>query len=77
MLVPTLTDNENDLISLGRFLKDLTCLEKIEVLPYHTMGIPKYEALGIDYPLKGVDNATKGQADKALEIILNSIKGDL
>ena len=49
-------------------------LEKIEVLPYHTMGIPKYESLGIDYPLKGIDNATKEQADKALEIILNNMK---
>ena len=77
VLVPTLTDNTEHLIALGKFLSDFDNIEKIEVLPYHTMGIPKYEALGIDYPLKGVDNATKEQADKALEIILNSIKGDL
>ena len=74
VLVPSLTDNTEHLIALGKFLSDFDNLEKIEVLPYHTMGIPKYESLGIDYPLKGIDNATREQADKALEIILNNMK---
>ena len=51
VLVPGLTDGPEDLRALGRFLKDFKNLEKIEVLPYHTMGKPKYEALNLPYPL--------------------------
>lgn len=74
VLVPTLTDNENDLISLGNFLKNLTCLEKIEVLPYHTLGKVKYKALNLSYPLENIPDATSEQAEKALSIIKNSIQ---
>ena len=73
VLVPTLTDNESDLISLGRFLKDLTCLEKIEVLPYHTLGKVKYKALNLSYPLENIPDATSEQSKKALSIIQNAM----
>lgn len=69
VLVPTLTDNESDLIFLGRFLKDLTCLEKIEVLPYHTLGTVKYKALSIPYPLENIPEATDEDVERALSII--------
>ena len=74
VLVPTLTDNENDLISLGEFLKELKSIEKIEVLPYHTLGKPKYQALEIFYPLENIPEATEEQTQKALSIIQNAIK---
>ena len=69
VLVPTLTDNESDLIFLGRFLKDLTRLEKIEVLPYHTLGTVKYKALSIPYPLENIPEATDEDVERALSII--------
>ncbi len=74
VLVPTLTDNESDLISLGKFLKELKTLEKIEVLPYHTLGKVKYQALNLSYPLENIPEATIEQAEKALSIIQNAIK---
>ena len=74
VLVPTLTDNREHLIRLGKFLSGFDNLEKIEVLPYHTMGVSKYEALGVDYPLKGIPQASSEQASRALEIILDSMK---
>ena len=74
VLVPTLTDNESDLISLGKFLKELKTLEKIEVLPYHTLGKVKYQALNLPYPLENIPEATSEQAEKALSIIQNAIK---
>ncbi|MCD8201761.1 MAG: pyruvate formate lyase 1-activating protein, partial [Clostridia bacterium] len=40
------------------FIKSLRTVEKIEVLPYHTMGKEKYGKLGIDYPFKDVRAAT-------------------
>lgn len=73
VLVPTLTDSETDLISLGKFLKELKSLEKIEVLPYHTLGKVKYEALEISYPLENIPEATSTQAENALYIIQNAM----
>ena len=43
-------------------------------MPYHTMGEVKYENLGIDYPLKGVEAATKEQAEWAKNIIMEGLK---
>lgn len=54
VIVPGITDDDSRLDSLARFLTHYTCIEKVELLPYHIMGIYKYEELGIPYPLKEV-----------------------
>ncbi len=55
VLVPGLTDAREDLVALGRFLAPHAhAIERVEVLPYHTLGKFKYEKLGIPYPLTGV-----------------------
>jgi len=69
VLVPTLTDDPKQLAELGALLRTFSNIEKIEVLPYHTLGLPKYEALGIPYPLQGTKQATKADAESALKII--------
>ena len=52
VLVPGITLNDEYLYRLGKFLGALNSLQAIDVLPYHDMGKVKYEALGLDYPLK-------------------------
>lgn len=69
VLVPGITDDRKDLEALRAFADSLKTVERIEVLPYHTMGIPKYEALGIPYPLKGVQPPTKEEIGEAEEIL--------
>lgn len=69
VLVPTLTDDEGDLIHLGELLREYDNIEKIDVLPYHNLGVMKYENLGDEYPLKHISPATKSQANEALDII--------
>ena len=69
VIVPGITYEEEQLKALGTYLKDFENVEKIDVLPYHTMGVAKYQALGDDYPLKDVPPLTKADAQKALEII--------
>ena len=65
VLVPTISTDEKYLIGLKKFLTTLSNVKKIEILPYHTMGVLKYEKLGIRYPLEGISAPTKEQIDKA------------
>lgn len=65
VVVPGITDKEESLIELGKFLKTLSNVEKLEVLPYHTLGENKYENMGMEYPLKGVPQLSKEDAIEA------------
>ena len=72
VVVPGITDEEGQLTRLGSFLGTLSNVKALDVLPYHIMGVTKYEQLGMEYPLKGVPPATKDQAAKAKKIILTA-----
>lgn len=74
VVVPNVTDKEEDLFALGEFIGGLKHVKALDVLPYHTMGIPKYEALGIDYPLKVVPPLDESSAVRARNTILRGIK---
>ena len=69
VLVPGITDSEEDLKRTREFLDALKTVEKVEVLPYHTMGVVKYEKLGIEYPLKDVKAPTQESVAFAKEIL--------
>lgn len=69
VIVPEITDRREELLKLGQFLKPFNNIEKIETLPYHTLGKVKYENLGLDYPLGETPQLTESDAEKALEII--------
>ena len=74
VVVPNITYNEKYLIQLGEFLATLKNIKALDVLPYHDMAIPKYENLGIDYPLKGIQPLTKAEALNARNIIFRAYK---
>lgn len=74
VVVPGITYNEEYLFKLGQFLGTLSNVTALDTLPYHDMGIVKYESLGIDYPLKGVKPLTKEDAIKARDIIISGMK---
>lgn len=69
VLVPGITDDDDALIRLKEYIDTLKTVEKVEVLPYHTMGVPKYEKLGIDYPLKGVEPPSKERVMNAKRLL--------
>lgn len=54
VLVPGLTDDEAELREMSDFIKSLGSVRRVEVLPYHTLGLFKWEKLGITYSLDGV-----------------------
>lgn len=74
VVVPGITFNEKYLKQLGEYLAKFHYVKALDVLPYHTMGIVKYENLGIDYPLKGVPPLEKKQAIEARNIILKAMR---
>ncbi len=74
VVVPEITYNEKYLRELGEFIGKLRNVKALDVLPYHDMAIPKYENLGINYPLKEVKPLTKEEALKARGFILEGIK---
>lgn len=72
VVVPGITYQEEALKNFGAFLKTLSNVEKLEVLPYHTLGENKYENMGMEYPLKGVPQLSKEEAMEAERIIRKS-----
>lgn len=74
VVVKDITLNEKYLTQLGEFLGTLNNIKALDVLPYHDMAIPKYENLGIDYPLKNTPPTTKEEAIKARDIIFSAYK---
>ena len=69
VIIPGITDDENDLIRLKKFLQTLKTVEKIELNPYHTLGVYKWEDLGLEYPLKGVRQANTEDIERAKRIL--------
>lgn len=55
VVVPGLTDGNEHLEGLKDYIGTLKHVERVELLPYHVLGVHKYEALNIPYPLKGVE----------------------
>lgn len=74
VVVPGITYNESQLTQMGEFLKTLSNIEKIEVLPYHSMGKTKYEDLGYEYALADTPQLTKAEAAEAKSVILKAME---
>ena len=69
VLIPTLTDTESDLIKLKNFIKSLKTVQKVEILPYHSMGKYKWENLGLNYELENIPDATSKDVERAKKIL--------
>lgn len=69
VLVPTINDSDEYLNRLKAFIDTLDNVERVEVLPYHTFGVFKWQSLGIPYRLEGIDPPSKESVTKANEIL--------
>jgi pyruvate formate lyase activating enzyme len=68
VLVPGLTDVEEEMAKIAAFGASLGVVEKAEILPFHQMGRYKWERLGLDYTLSDTDPPTQDQVDRAIGI---------
>ena len=69
VIIPGITDNEEDLLKLKKFINSLKTVQKIELLPYHNLGKHKWEQLGLYYDLKNIRAATSEDIQRAKEIL--------
>lgn len=74
VVVPGITLDDTLLMRLGYEIGRYHNIKALDVLPYHDMAKPKYEKLGIDYPLADTDPATKDEAIHARQMILAGMK---
>ncbi len=74
VLVPGLSDSPEHLHALGQHFENYNNIEKLEIQPYHSLGIHKYEHMGLTYKLKGVKENTKEQLDTAYAIFSQYFK---
>ncbi len=72
VLVPGVTDSEAQLVALRTFIDTLHTVERVEVLPYHTLGVFKWKELGLPYRLEGVPTPTAEQVERARGILLQN-----
>ena len=69
VLVPGLTDDADGLRQLDAFIKTLPTVRRVEILPYHTLGLFKWQNLGIPYPLDGVRVPTAEEVETAEQLL--------
>lgn len=73
VLIPGYTDSEKDIEELITLTKSVGAVCKgVELLPYHTLGIKKWEALGIKYPLDGLKPLTKDDVKHVYDVLVKS-----
>ena len=70
VIVPGLTDGEDDLRKTGEFIRSLKNVERVEVLPYHDFGVEKWRSLGFEYPLEGVPPADEAAVQRARKFVM-------
>lgn len=73
VLVPERSDYDEYLIKLDEFIQSLDNVQKVEVLPYHTLGAYKWDELGYEYKLKGVDPPSVERVENANKLLRTEV----
>lgn len=69
VLIPGITNKPELLHAMGQYFENYKTIEKIELQPYHKLGIHKWEALGWDYQLKNARENTEEEIKAAADIL--------
>ena len=59
VIIPTLNDSEESVRRLYALSERYSCIEKTELLPFRKLCVEKYRALGIDFPLENIPEASE------------------
>ena len=64
VIVPGINDNKDHIIKLKELAGKIKNVEKVELLPYKTIGVHKYRTLGLPYRLEGVEELSQQKLDE-------------
>lgn len=67
--VPGVSDDPDDIEALARDLSRYSNITRVEVLPYHRLGVHKYEAMGLDYKLASTPEPTREALEGARDLL--------
>lgn len=67
VLVPGLTDAEEDVDRMARFLAEMGNCRRVDILPFHQMGRYKWERLGLNYSLDAVEPPSAALIERVAE----------
>lgn len=70
VIVPTINDDIDYIKRLKKYISKIRNVEKVELLPYHTMGVDKYKKLNLKYRLDNIEAMDKEKCSE-LEKLLN------
>ena len=71
VIIPGINDTEEYILKLKEYIKTFNNVERVELLPYHTLGVSKYEKLGISYKLAGVEPLSQEKLEELKNILNN------
>lgn len=72
VVIPTLNDDEDSILSLKKLAFENKCVDKTELLPFRKICQVKYDSMGIKFPLEHIPEASD-ELIKRLEKILYSV----
>lgn len=74
-IIPGRNDSRDNLIGIAEFLLTIPAVKEYELLAYHPFGVGKYEALGREYPLQGLEPPSDEQMRELVKCVNNVFKG--
>ncbi|MEN6548331.1 MAG: pyruvate formate-lyase-activating protein [Armatimonadia bacterium] len=74
VIVPGLNDTEEQARALAALLRDVPSLQRVELLPYHTMGLQKWQELGLRSPLEDTPPADPEKVKRLEHVVLEALK---
>lgn len=77
VVVSNITDSTEHFQKLASIINNINYIEKIELLPYHTLGVNKYETMGIKYRLKDTEPMSKSEIKEKEKILHDLLRADL
>lgn len=69
VIIPTITDNEEDLLKLRDFINSIDNITKVDLLPYHDLGKFKWLNLNEKYLLEDIRNADSNDIERVKSIL--------
>ena len=69
VVVPGITDTPEEIKTLKTLISPFSCIEKVELLPFHKLCLEKYEKLGIEFPLKDTEECSKETIEKLNQLL--------